>query len=176
MVCCILIAGLFGLLAAPFIRKRTSPLAWRLSNDGTDSLSPPLSSYYSRLSSFRYAIEGLSFTIRNEPNMRIHLVAAIAASIMGVMFEISMQDWRWLILAIGLVMAAEALNTAIEQCCNAISHEHHPIIKTAKDVAAGGVLICAISALLIGLTIFTPYLIEIQNLIDLDLSIFELEL
>lgn len=71
---------------------------------------------------------------------------------------LQMAIWRWLILAIGLVLAAEALNTAVEQCCNAVSREFNPAIKAAKDVAAGAVLICASCAALIGFSVFVPYL------------------
>ena len=63
-------------------------------------------------------------------------------------------------MAIALVLAAEALNTAVEQACNAITREHNPAIKAAKDVAAGAVLIAAIASALIGASIFAPHFLS----------------
>ena len=56
-----------------------------------------------------------------------------------------------------IVIAADALNTAVEQCCNATSESFHPVIKSAKDVAAGAVLVSAIGAVLIGISVFAPH-------------------
>jgi len=71
---------------------------------------------------------------------------------------LSPDEWRWVILAIGLVWLAEALNTAIERLANAITIEPNASIGYAKDVAAGAVLIATIVASAIGLTIFMPHL------------------
>ena len=90
--------------------------------------------------------------------MRVHGVAAGAAIMLGILLNISLEDWRWILLAIVLVMAAEAINTAIEQTCNAIGPHYCEAIRAAKDVAAGAVLLCAGAALLIGLSVFAPYL------------------
>jgi len=64
-----------------------------------------------------------------------------------------------LALAIALVLVVEALNTAVEQACNAITRNYNPAIKAAKDVAAGAVLIAAITAAIIGASVFIPYLL-----------------
>jgi diacylglycerol kinase (ATP) len=71
---------------------------------------------------------------------------------------LSPDEWRWVILAIGLVWLAEALNTAIERLANAITIEPNASIGYARDVAAGAVLIATIVASAIGLTIFMPHL------------------
>lgn len=121
---------------------------------------PPSPSYYQgRLQSFRHAFAGLAFVVRNEPNMRIHIAAAVAAVMLGWLLHIDAAEWRWLILAIGLVLGAEVLNTAVEQACNAITLQHNAAIKFAKDAAAGAVLLSAATAALIGASIFVPHLI-----------------
>jgi diacylglycerol kinase (ATP) len=53
---------------------------------------------------------------------------------------------------------AEALNTALEFLCDVASPQFHPMVKHAKDVAAGAVLISAIGAVAVGLLIFLPHL------------------
>jgi len=156
MVCCTLIAGLLALILRPLSALRGSPLAWRLDRQAVRPGFAPI--FGARSQSFSYAIAGIGYAARHEPNMRIHLGAAMLAVLAGMWFDIAATDWRWLILAIGLVLAAEALNTAVEQCCNAISREYNSAIKAAKDVAAGAVLICACCAVLIGLSVFMPYL------------------
>ncbi|HEV2866283.1 MAG TPA: diacylglycerol kinase family protein, partial [Allosphingosinicella sp.] len=67
---------------------------------------------------FVHAFEGLLFLQRNEPNARVHLAATVAVITVAASLRVSVGDWRWLILAIALVWAAEALNTALEQLCN----------------------------------------------------------
>lgn len=106
MVCCVTIAALLGLFLRPVLGPRTNPLAWR------PGFAPPGAT--SRLRSFANASAGLGFLVRNEPNMRIHLAAASAAIIAGTWLEIGVSDWRWLIVAMAMVLAAEALNTGVE--------------------------------------------------------------
>ena len=156
MVCCTLIAGLFALILRPLSALRGNPLAWRLERQAARPVLAPI--FGARSQSFVHAIAGIAYAARHEPNMRIHLGAAVLVLLAGMWFDIDATDWRWLILAIGLVLAAEALNTAVEQCCNAVSREYNPAIKAAKDVAAGAVLICASCAALIGFSVFVPYL------------------
>ncbi|HET9397013.1 MAG TPA: diacylglycerol kinase family protein [Nitrospiraceae bacterium] len=155
MVCCTLIAALFGLVLRPWLPARRSPLVWRL----TTADAPVLPSYRrARLQSFRHAFAGLTFVVCNESNMRIHLAAAVVAAILGWLLHIDAAEWRWLILAVGIVLGAEVMNTAVEQACNAITRQHNAAIKIARDAAAGAVLLSAVIASLIGASVFAPYL------------------
>lgn len=156
MVCCTTLAALLALLLRPVLALRGSPLAWRPEHMAIDQALRASS----RLQSFVHAFAGLRFLIRNEPNMRIHAAAGLAAMTAGLWFHIAMSEWRWLIVAIALVTASEALNTAVEQACNAVTVTYHPAIKAAKDVAAGAVLIAAICAGLIGCSIFLPHVVR----------------
>lgn len=155
MVCCTFIAAFLGLILRLLLPERRSALAWRL----VPADAPASSSRPGRLQSFRHAFRGLGFVIRNEPNMRVHIAAAAAALALGWVLQIDAAEWRWLILAIGLVLGAETLNTAVEQACNAVTLDHHAAIKVAKDAAAGAVLLSAATAALIGVSIFAPHLI-----------------
>ena len=108
-----------------------------------------------RLASFRYAFSGLS-VLGKEPNARIHLVIAILTVTAGLIFHISTIEWCAVILCIGIVLALEAVNTAIEALCDHVSPEFAPMIKRAKDVAAAAVLLSAFAAVAVGLIIFLP--------------------
>lgn len=111
-----------------------------------------------RRASFGHAFRGIVSLIATEPNARIHLAAACVIAA-GLFFQVSGQDWRWLILLIGWVWCMGALNTAIEHLCDTVTHDHNPGIRAAKDIAAAAVLISAIAASIIGLMIFLPYLL-----------------
>ena len=76
----------------------------------------------------------------------------------GVLLGLSAPEWCWLVLAMGAVWTAEALNTAFEFLADAASPEFHPLVGKAKDVAAGGVLIAAMSAVLIGALVLGPHI------------------
>ena len=109
--------------------------------------------------SFRYATQGILDLFRFENNARIHLFAAIGVVIAGFYFNLSTTEWALVVTQIALVWAAEAFNTALEKLADAVSSEYHPLIKSVKDLAAGGVLIVAISAAIVGTLIFYPKLL-----------------
>jgi len=109
-----------------------------------------------RLLSFRYAFKGIATLLRTQPNARIHLMATIAALGAGRYFSISREEWVAIILAIGLVWMAEALNTALEFLTDLVSPDYHSLAGKAKDVAAAGVLLAALAALVVGGLVFGP--------------------
>lgn len=113
-----------------------------------------------RIKSFKYAFKGVGYLLRGEHNAYIHLTIAGLVILFGFIFRLSRPEWMMIVFAIGLVLMAEGMNTAIEYLANSITREHHPDIKKAKDIAAGAVLIAAISASLIGLLVFVPYLVD----------------
>ncbi|MPR33328.1 diacylglycerol kinase family protein [Salmonirosea aquatica] len=113
------------------------------------------------LRSFRYAGKGIADLFIFENNARIHLFVAIAVLGAGFYFRLSPTEWALIVTQIALVWAAEAFNTALEKLADAVSPEYHPLIKSVKDLAAGGVLIVAISAAIVGALIFYPKLLSL---------------
>ena len=111
-----------------------------------------------RLKSFTYAWKGIRGFVCREHNVWIHLTMAMLVIIAGFIFDIEKFEWVAIIICIGVVIAAEAFNTAIERLVNLVSPEWHPIAGEVKDIAAGAVLICAIAAAIVGLVIFIPYI------------------
>lgn len=108
------------------------------------------------LRSFTYAGVGIFNLFRFENNARIHLIACILVVIAGVFFKISAMEWALLVIQVALVWAAEAFNTSIEKLADLVSPDYHPVIKIVKDTAAAGVLILAISAVIVGAIVFIP--------------------
>lgn len=96
--------------------------------------------------------------IRCQHNAWVHAAATVVVLAAGFLLRISARDWCWIILAISIVWTAEALNTAFEFLADAASPAFHPLVRDAKNVAAGAVLVTAISATVIGAIVFWPYL------------------
>lgn len=109
--------------------------------------------------SFGYAFKGIDDVVSNEPNMKIHVSVAILVVIMAFLLKISMIEWIILVLLIGLVLAAEVINTTIENLVDMYTKDYNERAKVVKDTAAGTVLILAITAVIIGLMIFVPKII-----------------
>ena len=79
---------------------------------------------------------------------------------LGFLWGVSAEDWRWLAVAIVIVLAAELVNTAFEHLCDVVQPELHASVKAAKDVAAGAVLVVSIGAAIIGVLVFQPYIVH----------------
>src|SRR3954449_1686226 len=113
-----------------------------------------------RLRSVRHAFAGIAPMIRCQHNAWIHAAATLLALAAAVLLRISAGDWCWIIVAISIVWTAEALNTAFEFLADAASPEFHPLVRDAKDVAAGAVLVTAVAAAVIAAIVFWPYLVK----------------
>lgn len=111
-----------------------------------------------RIKSFVYAFRGIGSFLRKEPNAWIHCTAMVTVTLLGWYFNITPTEWCVVVLCFGLVLMAEAFNTAIERLVNLVSPDFHPIAGDIKDVSAGAVLITAIAAAIVGLIVFIPYL------------------
>jgi diacylglycerol kinase (ATP) len=121
--------------------------------------TPEEFSLVKRAKSFTHAGRGMYVFIKTTHNAWIHLVILAVGVCLGYYFGITKTEWMFLILAAGLVLVTEAVNTAIEIDIDLTSPEYHPYAKDTKDVAAGAVLIAAVTAAIIGAFIFLPYLI-----------------
>jgi diacylglycerol kinase len=108
------------------------------------------------LRSFGYALEGLVYILRTQRNARIELAVASAAIAVGLWLGISSIEWAVLVLTIGVVLALEWINTALELAVSLASPERHASAKAAKDVAAASVLLGAGVSVLVGLLLFAP--------------------
>ena len=114
-----------------------------------------------RIISFKYAINGIKTLFREEPNAKIHLFVTVCVLVAGIVLRISRGEWIAVILCIGLVIALESLNSAIENMADFVSPGKHEMIKKVKDLAAGAVLIGAVASVIVGMIVFLPKIIEL---------------
>jgi diacylglycerol kinase (ATP) len=104
--------------------------------------------------SFNHAFEGIMYAARTQANMRIHLVVAALVLTATLLLRLDRFYVIALIILIALVLALELVNTAIEAIVDLLTVAHHPLAKTAKDAAAGAVLIASAAAVAVGYLIF----------------------
>ncbi len=114
--------------------------------------------------SFGYSIDGLKYAYKYEQSMLIHVIATIFAIIMGLICHISISEWALIAVAIGIVLAAELINTAIEAVVDLVTLEIHPLAKIAKDCGSAATFVLSIVAAIIGCLVYIPHLIEMLGL------------
>lgn len=110
----------------------------------------------SLLKAFQYAFAGIGHFLLNDRNGHIHILISVVVITAGWFFGITMPEWCIVILCMGLVISLEMANHALEKLCDAVHEAPHPLIKIAKDVAAGAVLWSAMISVVIGILIFLP--------------------
>jgi diacylglycerol kinase len=114
-----------------------------------------------QIRSFGHAFTGMGYAIRTQRNMQIHLLAVVAVVAAAFYFSISLSEWMAVLICIGLVLAAESFNTAIELLADKIWPGYDKQAGRVKDIAAAAVLFCAIISLFVASLIFVPKIITI---------------
>ena len=113
------------------------------------------------IKSFGYALEGFKHAFKYEQNFIVHSLVAILVIIFGFIFKISKVEWILIIMVIGLVLAFELINTAIETLVDLVTNEYKELAKVTKDTASAAVLVLAFASIIVGILIFLPKIIEI---------------
>ena len=111
--------------------------------------------------SFTHAFRGLQYALAHDQNLRFHVYIALFVVAASVFFDVNPFEMGILGVMIILVIVAEMLNTSIEKMVDLITKEHRMEAKIAKDVSSGMVLVTAIGSIIIGILIFTPYLLRL---------------
>lgn len=107
---------------------------------------------------FGYAGKGIVFAFSEQLNPKIHALVAIIVIAAGFYFHITSLEWLAIVIAIGLMMTSELINTALEYVVDLVSPEHKPLAGKIKDIAAAAVLMAAITAAVVGVVVFGKYL------------------
>ncbi|RBA27709.1 diacylglycerol kinase family protein [Flavobacterium tibetense] len=112
-----------------------------------------------RFKSIGFAIKGAFKLVTTEHSVMVQFSIAILITIAGIYFNITKEEWLIQTLAIGLVLAIEGLNTAVEKVADFVHPDFHERIGFIKDIAAGAVFFAALTAIVIGAIIYIPYLV-----------------
>ena len=111
--------------------------------------------------SFNHATDGIEYAINHERNLKIEIFFGIIVSIAGFLFKISILEWLVIVLVIGMVICLELVNTSIERTVDLVTKEYKDLAKSAKDVAAGAVLVMSMFSVVVGIIIFLPKIIAL---------------
>ena len=111
------------------------------------------------IKSFGYALTGIYIATREQLNIKIHFLAVIVVTGAGIYFHVTAYEWCLIVICYGMVLTAELFNSAIENIVDLVSPDHHPLAGKAKDIAAGAVLISALSTAVVSLFIFLKYIL-----------------
>ena len=111
--------------------------------------------------SFKYAIEGIQSAFKTEQNLKIHFIVTAIVVFLGILLKIDYIECAICFLLFGFVITAELLNTAIEVTVDLAMPQKNDKAKLAKDIAAGAVLVSSIIAILVGIVIFVPKIINL---------------
>lgn len=115
--------------------------------------------------SFYHAFNGVWLGFRTERNLRMHFIAAGLVAILAVILRVDYIGSLALTLAVGLVLTAEFINTSLEHLVDLASHRtYHVSAKAAKDTAAAAVLMASLTAVLVGITVLAPKLLNIAQI------------
>jgi diacylglycerol kinase (ATP) len=110
-----------------------------------------------RIKSVKYAVVGAYKLITTEHSVMVQFSVGIIITILGFVFGITKTEWMFQTMAIGMVLATEGVNTAVEKIADFIHPEFHTRIGFIKDIAAGAVTFAAITAFTVGAIIYVPY-------------------
>ncbi len=113
-----------------------------------------------RRPAFEHAFHGLKYVLLTQHNARIHLAMTILVLFTGLILKLDTLEWALVIIAIGLVWITEIINTALEALVDLTTQQVHPLAKIAKDTAAAAVLFASMIAVLLGIVVFLPYLLQ----------------
>ena len=114
--------------------------------------------------SFKYSLDGLAYAYKYEQSMFIHFIATVFAIIMGFICDITPTEWLIILITIGVVLASELINTALEAVVDLVTLEIHPLAKIAKDCGSAATFVLAIAAALIGIAIYLPKILDILDI------------
>ena len=112
----------------------------------------------SRIKSFRFAMDGIASFFQREHNAWLHFMATVSVFTLTALVGVTKNELLALVFAVGFVWVAEMFNTCIERVMDFISDQRHAEIKFIKDLAAGAVLIAALTAIIVGAVVFIPKL------------------
>ncbi len=113
--------------------------------------------------SFIYSIEGLKYAFKYEQSLTIHILATVVVIVTNILLKVTFAEWATTLLTIGVVLATELINTAIEAVVDLVTLEIHPLAKIAKDCGSAATFVMAIVSIIIALLVYGPYIVNLLS-------------
>lgn len=109
------------------------------------------------LRTFKYSLAGLAYAYKNEQSMWIHAIGSLFTVVLGFIYHLSLSEWAIIFIALGVILASELINTAIEAAVDLCTLEIHPLAKIAKDCGSAATFVLTLVSIVICLFVFVPY-------------------
>lgn len=116
------------------------------------------------INSFKYSFDGLKYAYKYEQSLTIHFGVALLVIIAGIICKLSLMEWMYCFLLMGIIMATELINTSLEAVIDLACPQIHPLAKIAKDTASAAVFVFCVVAFICGLIIFVPKILALLAL------------
>ncbi len=113
------------------------------------------------MNSFLHAADGIRYIYQSQPNFVIHTVCAVIALFLAALLRFNITEWAIAVVVIGIVLAGEAFNTALERAVDCVCETQNVKAKQAKDSAAGAVLILSVAAGIVGALLYVTKIIQL---------------
>ncbi|HOZ88934.1 MAG TPA: diacylglycerol kinase family protein [Bacilli bacterium] len=113
--------------------------------------------------SFIYSIEGLKYAFKYEQSLTIHILATVVVILTNILLKVTFAEWATTLLTIGVVLAMELINTAIEAVVDLVTLEIHPLAKIAKDCGSAATFVMAVVSIIIALLVYGPYIVNLLS-------------
>ncbi|MEK7460302.1 MAG: diacylglycerol kinase family protein [Patescibacteria group bacterium] len=110
------------------------------------------------IKSFQWALNGLRTVWQQEMNFRIEFIVSMIGILAGVFLRFASLEWIILVVCITAVLAAEVVNTAVENICDRIEPGHDILIGKIKDIMAGFVLLVILGASIVAVILFSSFI------------------
>ena len=111
------------------------------------------------LRTFKYSMQGLAYAYKNEQSMWIHAIGSVFTITLGFIYHLTLAEWAIIFIALGVILASELINTAIEAAVDLCTLEIHPLAKIAKDCGSAATFVLTLVSVVICLFVFVPYFI-----------------
>lgn len=111
------------------------------------------------LRTFKYSMQGLTYAYKNEQSMLIHAIGSAVTVALGFIYGLTLTEWAIVFIALGVILASELINTAIEAAVDLVTLEINPLAKIAKDCGSAATFVLTICAVIVCLMVFVPYFI-----------------
>ena len=111
------------------------------------------------LRTFKFSIDGLAYAYKNEQSMLIHALGTVFTVVLGIIYSLSLTEWALVFIALGVILASELINTAIEAAVDLCTLEIHPLAKIAKDCGSAATFVLFLVSVVICLFVFVPHFI-----------------
>lgn len=109
------------------------------------------------LRTFKFSMDGLIYAYKNEQSMLVHAIGSLITVALGIIYGITLYEWAIVFIALGVILASELINTAIEAAVDLCTLEIHPLAKIAKDCGSAATFVLTLVSVVICLIVFVPY-------------------